>query len=471
MAEPKDIFTTKVVPIMNRVRADLQAKQAEELRGHTFSLSGLLAGAAGPDGGMTAMAAHQDSLRYTGKWNSKTVEDYVEMVKAELERQHITVTPELETQMIAKMVKEQIPKSSLDYIIRKTASHTLFGLPNELHKSPLQAEIEARAEAAYQPSKTEKAVAWGLGTGVDCLSLGGFGGGWKSAAAFFGSDIVLNTMLGKKEPAVVQTETTTEEKVPLVIAPEYRGKYLEEMKQREQREEMKSEKKGNLPIQPQAIATAQPTEVPVEQEEPYDVQEQTTTVSTYANGWNGLMQSFGLNGFSDIGKNMGYVLAMLPDVLVGLFTGKTKSLNADNTVLPLASILAGMFIKNPVLKMLLIGVGGANLINKAGHEALEQKRNERIEGTPRYKTYADEPLNPRILNPILQGNSLIAHIDHVPCTIQLPDSVVGAYQTGALPLSTLANAVLAKSDEIRRMTSEQYEENRQETITRTRGIQ
>ena len=70
------------------------------------------------------------------------------------------------------------------------------------------------------------------------------------------------------------------------------------------------------------------------------------------------MQSVGLNGLSDILKNPGYVLAMLPDILVGLFTGKTKSLNMDNSFLPLASIVAGMFVKNPLLKMLLMGMGG-----------------------------------------------------------------------------------------------------------------
>ena len=33
-----------------------------------------------------------------------------------------------------------------------------------------------------------------------------------------------------------------------------------------------------------------------------------------------------------------------------------------------------MFVKNPLLKMMLIGMGGANLLNKAGHEALANKR-------------------------------------------------------------------------------------------------
>lgn len=252
--------------------------------------------------------------------------------------------------------------------------------------------------------------------------------------------------------------------VPLVIAPEHRDDYLRLQEQ---------QKKAASEAKPSEGTQSVVSEPPSEEVEP-QVSEQQTEQPEQSNisGWNGLLQSFGLNGFSDITKNMGYVLAMLPDVLVGLFTGKTKSLNVDNSMLPLASIVAGMFVGNPILKMLLVGMGGANLINKAGHEVLDYKKNERVGATqPQYKVYADEPLNPRITNPVLQGECLIANIDNVPCTIQLPEHVVGAYQAGALPINTLANAVLAKSDRMQQMASAQYEEQRQEAITRTRGIQ
>ena len=88
-----------------------------------------------------------------------------------------------------------------------------------------------------------------------------------------------------------------------------------------------------------ALATHWATACPdssTEEATPSVVQQEETALQTNENGWDGLLQSFGLNGFSDIGKNLGYVLAMLPDVLVGLFTGKTKSLNMDNSLLPLA---------------------------------------------------------------------------------------------------------------------------------------
>lgn len=84
-----------------------------------------------------------------------------------------------------------------------------------------------------------------------------------------------------------------------------------------------------------------------------------------------MLSSFGLNGLSDIGNNLGYVLAMLPDILIGTFTGKTKSLGLKDNLMPLASIVAGMFVRNPIMKMVLIGMGGLNLINKAGHEAID----------------------------------------------------------------------------------------------------
>lgn len=256
--------------------------------------------------------------------------------------------------------------------------------------------------------------------------------------------------------------------MPLIVAPGQEDEYLKV--------------KARLDAEAEKEKKAEPQETPdssTEEATPSVESPEQAALQTNESGWDGLLQSFGLNGFSDIGKNLGYVLAMLPDVLVGLFTGKTKSLNMDNSLLPLASIVAGMFVKNPILKMLLMGMGGANLLNKAGHEVLDRKQQEGIAPpvagpvAPRvqYRQYPDEPLNPRISNPKLQGRCLVANIDHVPCTIQLPDSVIGAYQSGALPLNTLANAILAKNDQMRQLAANQYEEQTRETMIRPRGIQ
>ena len=66
------LFRTKVRPIMDKVMADLRNKQLEEIGRHTSSLPYIFAGAAGPDGGMSAQAASIASLRYTGEWNSNS---------------------------------------------------------------------------------------------------------------------------------------------------------------------------------------------------------------------------------------------------------------------------------------------------------------------------------------------------------------------------------------------------------------
>ena len=136
-----------------------------------------------------------------------------------------------------------------------------------------------------------------------------------------------------------------------------------------------------------------------------------------------------------------------------------------------------MFARNPLLKMLLMGLGGMTLLNKAGHEALQGRTEGKINANAnngndvQYRRYADEPLNPRIVNPVLQGGTLIATIDRIPCTIQLSPTVAAAYRAGALPLNTLANAVLAKNDQIRQTAARNYEDGQQETIVRPRGIQ
>ena len=468
MAETSNdkLFKTKVLPIMNKVMQDLRLKQSEEMAIHTSSLPYIMAGAAGPDGGMSAQAASLASLRYTGKWNSKHTEDYVQMVKDELKKQHIAVTPEIEKMMIEKMIKDEIPKSSIDYIMRKAATNTIFYLPQALNKSPLENHITAQAEKRYNPSTLEKGTGYVLGAAADYMTMGGIGGSWSGAAKFVGVDLALNAAIDK----VGAKET---DDVPLIIAPEHRAEYKATQAKRNQ-EQPKPKPKENTPTVERTTETqVQPVkeQKEVAQTQPEAQQEQPQ--QTNQNGWSGLLSSVGLNGISDIGHNLGYVLAMLPDMLVGIFTGKTKSLGLKDNMLPLASIVAGMFVRNPILKMVLIGMGGLNLLNKAGHEALDNHKgvsygqggNANVRGN--YKVYEDEALNARISQPQIKGNCLIATIDKVPCTIALPDRVVDAYNQGALPLNTLANAVLAKNDQMRQMAAENYAASEQQAQTRT----
>ena len=168
------------------------------------------------------------TLRVTGEWNSKTTEDYLAMCKeaivgnkdlqcdlavmaeewrkaavAAVGRERYDALSErlgcdlayayidhrVEQLMIDKMVKKQMPKSSADYILRKAGQNSLFGLSYELSKSPLAAEIEARGEAAYKPSRTEKAAGWVAGATADVVAMGG-AGSWSSLAKYVGVDPV-----------------------------------------------------------------------------------------------------------------------------------------------------------------------------------------------------------------------------------------------------------------------------------------
>ncbi len=585
-----DYFGCHLAPVMSKVQQELSRKQVDEMRAYSSSAAGILRSMA------SANMPGDDpyaTLRITGDWNSKTTEDYLAMCKDSilgnrdmqrdlaimagewrkavvteigrerydaLSRQlgcdlaYAYIDHRMEKLMIDRMVKDKMPKSSADYILRKAAQTSLFSLPYELNKSPLAAEIEAKGEAAYKPSKTEKAVGWAAGASADAVTLGGISS-WATFARFVGFDVVFNAgmehlnkkgsrqevsvedciskgvfgtdanvftafrkdaqniknhensyikatndRLKKKIPTknymfmdwTKQPERTTlpwnkgtfldphagdaaqrkgkYKDVPLMVAPGQEDEYLK-IKERQETEVKKEE-----------TVQEKPQDTPQERQEQNTetvTQPEKSAIQTNENGWDGLLQSFGLNGFSDIGKNLGYVLAMLPDVLVGLFTGKTKSLNMDNSLLPLAAIAAGIFVKNPILKIMLMGMGGANLLNKTGHEVLDRKQHEGIASPAtnnvghnfQYRQYPDEPLNPRISTPMLQGRCLVANIDNVPCTIQLPDTVIGAYRSGALPLNTLANAILAKNDQMRQMAAVQYEKNAHEEVVRPRGIQ
>ena len=560
-------FDGKLVPMMKQVQDTLANKQVDEKGRYQSSLAGIFASA-------NPYADNTDYvLKHTGKWNSKTTEDYLAMcnqkiwkdktivkdlatiadewrnaVVKEIGRSkydalskaygedlaYAYIAQRMENLMIGKLVKDNTPKSTMDYILRKAAQDSIWGLQEELMKSPLTAEIEARGEKAYKPSKTEKFAGKATASVVDAVTMGGIGS-WKSLATFVGSDMALGYALDTKKgntehrkeqamelsiskgvfgqsgnafagfrsqakkvnatdngylkcinsklnnkihipqkaitrmawtdnsykfPFLQEQEKRNNPKykdVPLIVSPGKEDAYLKDKAKNEAAKVAEAEriiKEKN---------EAETLQEDTEQQQSKDTQQEQPERDN-SNGWDGLLKKFGLDGFSDIGNNLGYVIAMLPDILVGMFTGKTQSLGLKDNMMPIAAVLAGMFVKNPLLKMTLIGMGGANLLNKAGHEALANKQEGNVAlgsntNAVRYKSYPDEPLNPRIANPVLQGNCLVATIDRVPYTIQLPEHVVGAYQAGALPLNTLANAVLAKNDQMRQVAGRSYGEH------------
>ena len=560
-------FDGKLVPKMKQVQDTLANKQVDEKGRYQSSLAGIFAS-------VNPYADNTDYvLKHTGKWNSKTTEDYLAMCNQKIWKDKVIVkdlatiagewrnavvkeigrskydalskacgedlayayiAQRMENLMIGKLVKDNTPKSTMDYILRKAAQDSIWGLQEELMKSPLTAEIETRGEKAYKPSKTEMFAGKATASVVDAVTMGGIGS-WKSLATFVGSDMALGYALDTKKgntehrkeqamelsiskgvfgqsgnafasfrsqakkvnatdngylksinsklnnkihipqkaitrmawtnnsykfPFLQEQEKRNNPKykdVPLIVAPGKEDAYLKDKAKNEAAKVAEAER---------IIKEKNEAETLLEDAEQQQSEEtqQEQPERDNSNGWDGLLKNFGLDGFSDIGNNLGYVIAMLPDILVGMLTGKTQSLGLKDNMMPIAAVLAGMFVKNPLLKMTLIGMGGANLLNKAGHEALANKQEGNVAlgsntNAVRYKSYPDEPLNTRITNPVLQGNCLVATIDKVPYTIQLPEHVVGAYQAGALPLNTLANSILAKSDQMRPVAGRSYGEH------------
>ena len=539
-----DYFNSHLAPVMRDTQNYLNRKQAEEMAAYSTSAAGILGSMAAA--GNPMMDPYQ-TLKVTGEWNSKTTEDYLEMCKEKIANNkdiqsdlallanewRSTVVDEIGRErydelsgqlgcdlayayteyrigelMTGKMVKDNMPKSSAEYIMRKAAQNTLFGLSYTLNQSPLAAEIERRGEAAYKPSKLEKGTGKVIGASIDAISLGG-AGSWASFAKFVGVDLAFSALISSKDktentasvedciskgvfgsernvfdrfrkeaneirandnPYINATNERLTKKIPvqsfdfrdwmshnaqakmpfdfiagqkikderykdipMVIAPEYMETYLQDM---EKKEEVKGQsalasnpgQSGNTHTA-QSVQQANETETAEESRESREDtvieseqnrQAGQQTANANENGWGDFFSTLGLSGMGDISKNLRYVLAMLPDILVGMFTGRTKSLDLGDNVLPIASIIAGIFIKNPILKMMMIGLGGANLLNKAGHEALGWKRNEDNglkEGnrSVRYRVYSDESTDFRSDTAREQP-----YRNHRPCTLHHP---------------------------------------------------
>ena len=565
-----DCFNRSVAPIMEGVQRELGDRQAREMVEYSRSAAGILSGmAASANLGSDPYA----NLKHTGQWNSKTVEDYVDICREQLDdsvaladnlslisdnwreaviaqigRKHYDklsnrlgcdlanayVSHRINQLMVEKLVDARIPRSSAEYIIRKVGETSIFGLPQTMQRTPLAAEIDRRSEAAYNPSGIEKTTGFILGSATDALALGG-AGSWAKLAKFVGIDLAANVAVGH----ILPENSTSDDKVELCISKGVFGSDSNVFTEfRNEAKRMNTAKISNLSNMAQSTFMPQngdnssqigfnfnPAEelerrkqaqarkqqdvpmvvAPGHEEEYRQMNKPTPTVASQSggtesdssnggndtvgnntgddnnnpegdqsqnlSGWDTFLSNMGLNGATDIGKNLGYSLAMLPDLLVGVLTGKTDSLGLiKDNIVPIAAVVAGMFTGNPLLKLLLMGLGGFNLMNKVGHAALQTGNVP--ETKKRYKTYEDEPLNPRISNPAITGNSMVMDIDRVPHTVQLPDTVVEAYNAGALPLNVLANAILARQDMSRRMASQNYDSSQQcnEVITRSRTM-
>lgn len=564
-----DCFNRSVAPIMEGVQRELGDRQAREMVEYSRSAAGILSGMAAS---ANLGSAPYANLKHTGQWNSKTVEDYVDICREQLDdsvaladnlslisdnwreaviaqigRKHYDklsnrlgcdlanayVSHRINQLMVEKLVDARIPRSSAEYIIRKVGETSIFGLPQTMQRTPLAAEIDRRSEAAYNPSGIEKTTGFILGSATDALALGG-AGSWAKLAKFVGIDLAANVAVGH----ILPENSTSDDKVELCISKgvfgsdsnvftEFRNEAkrmntakisnLSNMAQStfmpqngdnsspigfsfnpaeelERQQQAQARKQQNVPMvvapgheeefrqmnkptvsfasatAPQSSESGSNNGNNGENNESTAPQSPEGDQSQNLSGWDTFLSNMGLNGATDIGKNLGYSLAILPDLLVGVLTGKTDSLSLiKDNIVPIAAVVAGMFTGNPLLKLLLMGLGGFNLMNKVGHASLQTGNVPTTQN--RYKTYEDEPLNPRISNPAITGNSMVMDIDRVPHTVQLPDTVVEAYNAGALPLNVLANAILARQDMSRRMASQNYDNSQcNEVITRSRTM-
>lgn len=202
----------------------------------------------------------------------------------------------------------------------------------------------------------------------------------------------------------------------------------------------------------------------------HEQQQSSDLMQTAVDSWNPLMKTLGLDGVGDVGRNLGYTLAMLPDMLIGMFTGKSPSLKLENNILPILSIFGGFFVKNPILKMLLMGLGGMNLVNKGVHEKMNAQLESEGRGPIGYMTYSDEVLDRRISNAVVNGNHLALIIDGEAYNAEIGDDTLSAYETGALPLNTLCNAVLRQFDDQKAAMEQEYSARMNEGMENDRNV-
>lgn len=550
----QDQFQTRIVPIMDKVRDELCRLRADEQSQHSSSLSVLFAGAAGPDGGMASMDVAKDKVRLLGKWNRKTVEDYIGMVKAELVKQHIKVDAVTEKKMVDYLVHQQMPKSTLDYVIRKAGKESVFYLPERTKSTALQDHIDKEGEKKHDPSFLEEAAGSVLSWLANATTTMGAGGFWgqtaldgATAATSHYAQGQQNTYLeeqkkkGKQEVAEASKKKVTIPKwmltqmgfdriadatdKQLAIAQKWANENAKSYRKKVnqaidagQRTVKASGKTDMVSVtdatsramQYEAFSKAIAKEITSRKlagkdavhysniEEANETNESTSQsndenganeqqgenplaslfpTGDYS-GWNGILDALGMNGIGDTMQHLGLTLATLPDMLLGVFTGKTKSIGLNQgTLMPLAALISGTFIKNPFLKIPLLLFGGASLVNKMGQEALSEYRDkgEQNMNATKYKRYEDEVLDGRLRNPQIEGNVLLVDIDNVPRLVTLPQAVVDAYKEGALPINVIANRILAKTDQLTeanqrevRTVSEQYEQNKERE--QVRGI-
>ncbi|MGM9778497.1 MAG: hypothetical protein ACI3ZD_09220 [Prevotella sp.] len=185
-------------------------------------------------------------------------------------------------------------------------------------------------------------------------------------------------------------------------------------------------------------------------------------------GWSSLL-GWGGGELPNSLKNFSEVFSTLPDMIVGMFTGKNKHLKLSECFFPLAAIMGGLLFKNPLIRILLLLTGSMMLFQKA-KQNMGLEEGQSVSRT--YKKIPDEPLNSRIKDPVMKGNTLVASIDDRPYVITVSDQAVDAYYKGYIPINALSNKVLEVFDRQEGELQSAYSQNvaNTEEQQRTRGI-
>lgn len=235
------------------------------------------------------------------------------------------------------------------------------------------------------------------------------------------------------------------------------AKALAAAKEQEAQAEQNAVYAQNTAFTQQGAMTTQSTGQNIAQSQP---QMQQQTQNRNESGWDTVLNAFGLGDFSKVGNNWSYVLGMLPDTLLGMFSGKSN-LKMGDAALPLGMLLLGMFVKNPILKMLLMVGGGASLFNKAGHAILTEGE-EKEQRAVAVKQYPDEELNPRMKDLQMEGNRIVGRLDNVPFMLDIPEQTAACVRNGTLPLNYLANRIVERNNVSRTQGVQGYDYEQQQ---------
>ena len=152
-AGKNDVFASKGVPIMDKVANELSRKQNEELSSISPSAFASTIPAA-------SLNMRTEFVRRYGEWNSKTTEDYLKMVMEELKRQHVKVDAVLEEKMVNYLIEKDVPKSSVEYVLKNGLFDSMLFGSGFQSRSNLDAYIRRESDKRYDASGGEKTAAF-----------------------------------------------------------------------------------------------------------------------------------------------------------------------------------------------------------------------------------------------------------------------------------------------------------------------